>query len=123
MACHTIAGNRHRIVTADAVGACLLRVRSTHYHAWDPPPREEPRFVPDEVDALVRLAGEHDRAWSRWFVDRTVEPLELLFDDLVTNPHEVAARVLEHLGLPDTPATLRTDPTPRSDSWERHRSR
>ena len=48
-----------------------------YYHAWDPPPRVEPRFVREEVDALVGLAREHDAAWGRWFSDRAIEPLEL----------------------------------------------
>ena len=109
--------------SAEAIGISWARAaRTGYFHAWDPPPRKEPVFVAREVDALVRLAREHDLAWSRWFADRGVEPLELLFDDLVANPHQAVSLVLNHLGLPDTPATVRTDPMPPSDWAERYES-
>jgi trehalose 2-sulfotransferase len=94
-----------------------------HYHAWDPPPRAEPHFVREDVDALVRLAREQDSAWGRWFSGRTVEPLELWFDDLVADPGTASSRVLAHLGLPDRPAVIRTDPSPPSDWPARARRR
>ena len=98
----------------EAIGVSWAWAAQTgRYHAWDPPPRTAPRFVREEVDALVDLAREHDVAWGRWFADRAIEPLELRFDDLVADPTAVAVRVLTHLGLPDAPTVVRTEPSPR----------
>ena len=90
------------------------------YQAWNPPPRQEPQFVREKVDALVGLARQHDAAWARWFSDRAVEPLELWFDDVVADPAGASACVLAHLGLPDVPAFVRTEPSPPSDWLARY---
>jgi LPS sulfotransferase NodH len=100
----------------EAVGVSWAWAAQTgRYHAWDPPPRLEPRFVRDEVDALVGLAREHNAAWAHWFPDHAVEPLELWFDALVADPGGASARVLAHLGLPEAAAVVRTEPSPPSD--------
>lgn len=100
----------------EAIGVSWARAAQTgHYHAWDPPPRTEPRFVREEVEALVGLARERDAAWAGWFSDRAVEPLELWYDEVVADPSAAASRVLAHLGLQDVPAAVRTEPSPPSD--------
>ena len=106
----------------EAIGVSWAWAAQTgRYHAWDPPPRTEPHFVREEVDALVRLAREQDSAWSCWFSRRKVEPLELWFDNVVADPRTASASVLAHLGLPDAPAVIRTDPSPPSDWRARYR--
>jgi LPS sulfotransferase NodH len=106
----------------EAIGVSWAWAAQTgRYHAWDPSPRTDPHFVREEVDALVRLAREQDSAWACWFSRRTVEPLELWFDDLVADPATASASVLGHLGLPDAPAVIRTDPSPTSDWQARYR--
>jgi trehalose 2-sulfotransferase len=98
----------------EAIGVSWARAAQTgRYHAWDPQPRTEPRFVREDVDALTGLAREHDAAWAGWFSDRAEKPLELWYDDVVADPGETASRVLAHLGLPDAPAVVRTEPSPR----------
>jgi LPS sulfotransferase NodH len=106
----------------EAIGVSWAWAAQTgRYHAWDPPPRIEPRFVREDVDALVRLAREHDAGWSSWFSDRAIEPLELRFDEVVREPRAASTRVLGYLGLPDQPAVVRTDPSPPSDWQVRYR--
>jgi trehalose 2-sulfotransferase len=105
---------------AEAIGASWARAAQTgFFHAWDPPPKVEPRFVRDEIDGLARLARERDTAWAGWFAERTIEPLELWYDDVVAEPDTASARVLTYLGLPNAAATTRTDPLPPSDWLER----
>jgi hypothetical protein len=88
----------------EAIGVSWAWAAQTgRYHAWDPPPRAEPHFVREDVDALVRLAREQDLAWGRWFSRPTVEPLELWFDDVVADPRTASASVLAHLGYPTRP--------------------
>jgi LPS sulfotransferase NodH len=106
----------------EAVGISWSWAAQTgRYHAWDPAPELEPRFDREQVDALVGLAREHEAAWARWFHKHAVEPLELWFDDLVANPTKASARVLAHLGLPEVPAFIRTEPSPPSDWGARYR--
>jgi LPS sulfotransferase NodH len=105
----------------EAIGVSWAWAAQTgRYHAWDPPPRLEPRFVPEEADTLVGLAREHDAAWGHWFRDHAVEPLELWFNDLVADPGGASARVLAHLGLPEAPAVIQTEPSPPSDWLARY---
>ena len=107
---------------AEAVGVSWARAAQTgFFHAWDPPPMGEPRFVREEIEGLARLARERDDAWRRWFADRAIEPLELRYDDVVADPDAATARVLSYLGLPEAAATLRTEPLPPSDWLERYR--
>jgi LPS sulfotransferase NodH len=109
---------------AEAIGVSWARAAQTGgFHAWDPPPHAEPRFVRDEIDSLAYLARARDAAWERWFAERTIEPLELWYDDLVAEPDATAGRVLAHLGLPEAAAAVRTDPSPPSDWLERYRRR
>jgi LPS sulfotransferase NodH len=106
----------------EAIGVSWAWAAQTgRYHAWDPPPRTKPRFVREQVDALVGLAREHDAAWARCFCAHGVEPLELWFDDVVADPSAASARVLAHLGLPDAPAVVRTEPSPPSDWRSRYK--
>jgi trehalose 2-sulfotransferase len=100
----------------EAIGVSWAWAAQTgRYHAWDPPPQLEPRFVREEVDALVGLAREHDAAWACWFADHADVPLELWFDEVVADPGGASTHVLAHLGLPNVPAVVRTEPAPPSD--------
>jgi LPS sulfotransferase NodH len=108
----------------EAIGVSWARAAQTgRFHAWDPPPDAEPRFVREKIDALARLARARNTAWGRWFAERAIEPLELWYDDVVAEPYAASARVLEHLGLPAAAAAVRTDPSPPSDWLERYRRR
>jgi LPS sulfotransferase NodH len=81
-------------------------VQTGSWHHWDPRPSEEPTFRFEEVDALLRELDEHDRAWAQWFVDASVEPLEISFEDLVADLETETLRVLDFLGLDLPQGTL-----------------
>jgi LPS sulfotransferase NodH len=105
----------------EAVGVSWARAAQTgFFHAWDPPPKGEPRFVRQEIEGLAGLARERDAAWRRWFADRAIEPLELWYDDVVADPDAASARVLAYLGLSKVAARVRTEPMPPSDWLERY---
>jgi LPS sulfotransferase NodH len=105
----------------EAIGVSWARAAQTgFYHAWDPPPEVEPRFVRDEIDGLAQLARERDAAWRRWFAEHAIQPLELWYDDVVAEPAAASARVLAYLGLPTVPSTVRTERLPPSDWLERY---
>jgi trehalose 2-sulfotransferase len=100
-----------------------LAAETGHFHVWDPWPDDEPEFAADRIDPLVRLARTHDAAWGSWFGQRAIEPLELWYDEVVAGPNSATARVLDHLGLPQASAFVRTEASPPSDWLERYRRR
>jgi trehalose 2-sulfotransferase len=105
---------RRRDRVAQAVSFARA-VQTAHWHHWDPPPREEPTFRFEEVDALLRELGEHDRAWARWFVDERIEPLEVAFEDLLSDLEAETLRVLDFLGL-ELPEGTEIQPLTRGQS-------
>jgi trehalose 2-sulfotransferase len=89
---------RRRDRVAQAVSFAKA-IQTGHWHDWDPAPSREPVFDPGAIEALVREVGEHDRAWADWFGAQNVEPLELAFEELVSDPEAQTHRVLDFLGL------------------------
>jgi LPS sulfotransferase NodH len=51
------------------------------------------------IETLLREIDEHDRCWADWFAERSVEHLELAFEELVSDPEAQTLRVLDFLGL------------------------
>jgi LPS sulfotransferase NodH len=74
-------------------------IQTGHWHEWDPAPSTAPVFDRGAIETLLREIGEHDRRWADWFAERRVEPLELAFEELVSDPDAQTLRVLDFLGL------------------------
>jgi trehalose 2-sulfotransferase len=97
-------------------------VQTGHWHHWDPPPRAEPSYRFDEIDALLRELEELDRGWVRWFDSLGLEPLELGYEEVVAEPRSEVLRVLEFLSI-DAPTDLTVRPLTlaqpggTSDEW------
>ena len=70
-----------------------------HWHHWDPPPRELPTYSFDAVDALRREIDQLELAWEQWFDREGVEPLEVVYEELLADPERETLRVLEFLSL------------------------
>ena len=97
----------------DAQAASFARaVQTEHWHHWDPPASAEPESRPDMVEALRAELDELEVGWERWFADRGVEPLEVVYEDLAADPAGETKRVLAFLGLPldvePRPLTVKT---------------
>jgi trehalose 2-sulfotransferase len=89
---------RRRDRVAQAVSFARA-VQSGHWHKWDPPPREEPEYRFDAIEALHDELEQLEHGWQAWFERKGVEPLEVVYEEVATDPAGETRRVLEHLGL------------------------
>jgi LPS sulfotransferase NodH len=103
-------------------------VQTGRWHHWNLPPREEPSYRFDEIDALRRELDDLDQGWRRWFEDRGVAPLEIAYEELVTDSRAAVLSVLELLSL-ETSAEIAVEPLTRAvadglgDDWaDRYRA-
>jgi trehalose 2-sulfotransferase len=82
----------------------------------------EPVFHAGAIAALIRRFEEHERAWQDWFAERGVEPLEISYEELASDPHATVCKALSHLDLetdgieiPAPPMSRQADS--RSQEW------
>jgi LPS sulfotransferase NodH len=59
----------------------------------------EPRFDYAEIDARVRRCREHDDAWARWFSEGGIEPLQLTYEQIVSDAGGTVQRALVFVGV------------------------
>jgi LPS sulfotransferase NodH len=57
------------------------------------------------IDTAVRRAREHAEDWRRWFVANGIEPLEVVYEQLVADPTGIVRAVLSLVGI-DVPRDL-----------------
>ena len=89
---------RRRDRVAQAVSFAKA-IQTGHWHDWDPAPSAAPVFDRGAIETLLLEIDEHDRCWADWFGARSVEALELSFEDLLSDPEAQTLRVLDFLGL------------------------
>jgi LPS sulfotransferase NodH len=90
----------------DAVAQAVSLLRAEQTNVWfetttgahEEPP-QEPRFDFGELHARVRLIGDHNAAWRKWFRSTGVRPYPVLYEDLDADPVGVTRGVLDFLGL------------------------
>jgi LPS sulfotransferase NodH len=76
------------------------------------------------IDAAVRLAREQTEEWLRWFAASGIEPLEVVYEQLVADPAKVVRAILSVVGI-DAPRDLvltartRRQADAVSDEWIR----
>lgn len=103
-------------------------IQTGHWHHWDRPATIEPRFDLGQIDALVEEIDGHDEAWRRWFGDNGIDPLEVRFEELVSEQDRVVRRVLGALGIELPEETIVSAQTVKvgdslNDEWaKRYRS-
>ncbi|MFW0783678.1 Stf0 family sulfotransferase [Gordonia sp. CPCC 206044] len=110
----------------DVVPQAVSMWRAVQTQVW----RDQDGVHADHDDGAVYHAGgiahlaaillEQDRHWRRWFAAESIEPVEVGFTDLVRNPTETTARVLEAIGQdPDLapPPPLKPQSNTRSKEW------
>lgn len=51
-----------------------------------------------QIDHLVTTIDEHNDAWQLWFAAQRVEPLDLTYESLVSDPTGTVKRVLDFIG-------------------------
>ena len=89
---------RRRDRVAQAVSFARA-VQTGHWHGWNRKPSAESTFSFDAIDALLRELDELDTGWERWFDHEGVEPLELVYEEVIADPRAETLRVLDFLSL------------------------
>jgi LPS sulfotransferase NodH len=84
-------------VVAQAV-SWARAAQTGYYHHWDTPSGEA-RFDRGQIGALVRQASANTASWRRWFAENEIEPLSIIFEDLVESKEAETRRLLSFLGI------------------------
>ncbi|MBJ7610656.1 MAG: sulfotransferase [Candidatus Dormibacteraeota bacterium] len=116
------------IVRRDTLRQALSWCRALDSNQWwaagaSAPAAERP-WDPDfdEVELLLDLLTEQERAWRRFFAAHAICPLEVVYEDLARDYVPTIRRVLEHLGVDAAgavipPPALRRQADDMSGRW------
>jgi LPS sulfotransferase NodH len=90
-------------VVAQSVSLCRAKQSGVWFHG-EGVGREE-TFDFAGIDAAVRTAREQAEEWRRWFAASGVEPLEVMYEQLVADPARAVRAILSFAGV-DVPRNL-----------------
>ncbi len=85
--------------------------------------RNEPTFFFEQIDFMVREIEAHEAAWQRYFAESDVQPLVVVYEDLVLKYEETAIQILNYLNIPTldhiefAPRCLRQQADEQTDQW------
>jgi trehalose 2-sulfotransferase len=99
---------RRRDVLRQAVS--LWRALQTQ--TWRDAGAPEPTAVYSRaaIAHLTALLADHDAAWSRFFAEHALDPLELVYEDYARDVPRAVAQVLDHLGVEAPAGCIAADP-------------
>lgn len=103
---------------ADLVAQAVSWSRAIQGGRWwsgDTRPEGPLRYDVEQLDGLVRVIGEHDDGWRARFERHGVQPHEVGYEELASEPVAVASGVLAFLGLQADPVTLVPRNEPQAD--------
>ena len=93
----------------DKVAQAISRYRAEHSGLWhkysDGSERErlragqEPDFDAHALGGIVATLNEHDSLWTEWFKNQEINPIQIRYEDLASNPQLVLSSTLSALGL------------------------
>jgi LPS sulfotransferase NodH len=98
-----------RLVGADLASALLSR--------------DEPTFFFEQIDFMVREIEAHEAAWQRYFAESGIQPLVVVYEDLVLKYEETAIQILNYLNIPTydhiefAPRRLRQQADEQTEQW------
>jgi trehalose 2-sulfotransferase len=82
-----------------------------------------PKFDFKVIDEWCNRIAAHDQGWANYFRENHIEPLVLLYEDVVASHRAAAERVLEFLGVPIPlgmeipPPAVEKQATQLSEEW------
>jgi LPS sulfotransferase NodH len=118
-----------RVTRRDKVAQAVSLWRAVQTRAWRAGEVTENGNAVYHAGAIGYLASQlsdHDEAWRTWFAANGIQPLTIVYEELVVDTHAATAAVLDHLGagpatIPEPP--LRRQGDDRSARWlERYRA-
>jgi LPS sulfotransferase NodH len=106
----------------DKVAQAVSLWRAVQTRAWNASEADCAHPVYDRrgIEYLREQVSAHDEAWSTWFAEHGVEPLEVEYETFIAAHENTVRRVLHHLGvsadhIPDPPLARQGDE--RSARW------
>jgi len=106
---------RREDVVAQAVS--WWRAKTTRVWLDDDAPLADPAFDFEAIDERVGMAREQAAGWRRWFEANGIDPLPVLYEELVADPVGVARRALAFLGV-DVGGDVTAEPRTRRQADE-----
>lgn len=84
----------------DAVAQAVSWAKAVQTGQWTADQRATgvATFDFEQIDALYQVARIHDGCWRRWFASHSLEPFELVYEELCRDAERVAAELLAQLG-------------------------
>ena len=97
-------------------------VQTAEWRAGDRDADVEPVFHAGAIAHLKRRQEAHAAAWRRWFAERGIEPLEVVYEAFAEAPQATVCEVLDHIGVPSAgihvpEPPLRRQADARSQDW------
>jgi LPS sulfotransferase NodH len=75
-------------------------IQTGRWHHWDTASLlGAPVYNREEIDALAAEVAAGNAAWRAWFANNDIEPLGVLFEDVIADPAAVTRGALEFLGI------------------------
>jgi LPS sulfotransferase NodH len=107
----------------DHVAQAVSMWRAVQTRAWraDDDDACAPQYSFAGIDHLVRLLGEHERAWCDWFAAEGIEPLSLGYAEIAADPSGALRRTLEHVGATEAAGDLPAEPPLRRQAGAQSR--
>jgi LPS sulfotransferase NodH len=115
------------ITRSDMLRQAISWVRALQTQKWasdhEVPVRHLEVFSREQIDNLIAGVIERERRWEMFFADSGIEPLRVIYEDLVAAPEDTVLAVLGHIGLeqsgsiPVATPTLRRQADELTEEW------
>ncbi len=105
----TVFPNLHYIwiKRRDVVRQAVSHAKARQTDVWavkterTPRPAHKPVFSFMQIDFMVQEIEAHEAAWQQYFAENDIQPLVVVYEDLVSSYEETALQALQYLGIPD----------------------
>ena len=91
---------RRRNRTAHAISYARALASGIWRSEQEGPDRPEPEYSREAVTRAEVLIDEQEGAWRAMYRDLRIEPLEIWYEDVLSDPHGTIQAVASHLGVP-----------------------
>ena len=82
-----------------AQGVSAWKLKTTGIWLSGRPARSEPWFDFEAIRESIAILDEQARAWGEWFAANEIDPLPLVYEDVVADPTAAVRAVLDFLGV------------------------
>ena len=116
------------ITRRDRIRQAVSFARAMQTEQWasdHPPPSTPPHFDAAQISALLRWIERDERRWERFFAQRSISPLRVVYEEFVESMEATLLAVMRFLRIPidehyqmDAP-TLQRQADELSDEWVR----